>query len=140
MDAKLVANYLTALKEKSGLTYEAIAEKCGMSVTTIKNLCTGKSEDPRLNTVSPPVYALNGSIDEMLNPNFKKSETRSHYEQHIADIKENHAREIALKDEIIKIKDTHANFFKILACVGLSILVGLLILEVMHPNLGWLRF
>ena len=27
MDAKLVAKYLTALKEKSGLTYEIIAEK-----------------------------------------------------------------------------------------------------------------
>ena len=140
MDAKLVANYLTALKEKSGLTYEIIAEKCGISVVTVKNLCLGKSEDPRLNTVAPVTYVLNGSIDEMLNPNFKKNETRSHYEQHIIDIKENHAREIALKDEIIKIKDNHANFFKILACVGLAILIGILILEVLHPNLGWIRF
>ena len=56
MDAKLVANYLTALKEKSGFTYENIAEKCGMSVVTVKNLCLGKSEDPRLNTVAPVTY------------------------------------------------------------------------------------
>ena len=140
MDAKLVANYLTALKEKSGFTYEIIAEKCGMSVTTIKNLCNGKTEDPRLNTVAPVTYVLNGSIDEMLNPNFKKNETRSHYEHHIADIKENHAREIALKDEIIKIKDKHGNFFKILACIGLAVLISLLILEVTNPSLGWVRF
>ena len=140
MDAKLVANYLTSLKEKSGLTYEIIAEKSGMSETTIKNLFLGKTEDPRLNTVAPPTYVLNGSIDEMLNPNFKKNETRTHYEQHIIDLKENHAREIALKDEIIKIKDNHATFFKILACVGLAVLIGILILEVMHPNLGWIRF
>ena len=39
MDAKLVAKYLTSLKEKSGLTYEAIAEKSGRSESTVKNLC-----------------------------------------------------------------------------------------------------
>ena len=140
MDAKLVAKYLTTLKEKNGFTYEMWAEKCGCSVSTLKNLLSGKTEDPRLATVTPYIYSAGGSVDEMLNPNFKKSETRSHYEHHIADIKENHAREIALKDEIIKIKDSHANFFKILACVGLGILIVLLIFEVSNPNLGWIRY
>ena len=140
MDAKLVANYLTKLKEKNGFTFDVWAEKSGCSVSTIKNLLAGKTEDPRVSTVAPVTYAGGGSMDEMLNPNFEKSETRSHYEQHIIDIKENHAREMALKDEIIKIKDTNGNFFKILACIGLSILIGILILEVIHPDLGWIRF
>ena len=65
MDARLVAKYLTTLKEKSGLTYEAIAEKSERSVATVKNLCTGKTEDPRLDTVAPVIYAMGGSIDEM---------------------------------------------------------------------------
>lgn len=140
MDANLVANYLAKLKEKNGFTNEMWAEKSGCSVSTIKNLLSGKTEDPRIATVSPVIYSGGGSIDEMLNPNFKKNETRTHYEQHIIDIKENHAREMALKDEIIKVKDKHANFFKILACAGLATLVGILILEVMHPSLGWIRF
>ena len=76
----------------------------------------------------------------MLNPNSKKSETRSQCEKHIAEIKENHAREMALKDEIIKIKDSHANLFKLLAGVGFGILIVLLILEVTNPNLGWIQF
>lgn len=140
MDAEVVAKYFNALKERNGFTIELWAEKSGCSVSTLKNLLSGRTEDPRLSTVAPITYAGNGSIDEMLNPNFKKNETRSHYEQHILDIKEIHAREIALKDEIIRIKDNHANFFKILACVGLGILVGLLMLEVTNPNLGWVRF
>ena len=140
MDAKIVANYFSQLKEKNRFTIEEWAEKSGGSVSTLKNLLSGKTEDPRLATVTPYIYAAGGSVDEMLNPNFKKSETRSHYEQYIVDIKENHAREIALKDEIIKIKDSHANFFKILACVGLGILIVLLILEVSNPNLGWIRY
>ena len=140
MDAKIVANYFSQLKEKNRFTIEEWAEKSGGSVSTLKNLLSGKTEDPRLATVTPYIYSAGGSVDEMLNPNFKKSETRSHYEQHIADIKDNHAREMALKDEIIKIKDSHANFFKILACVGLGILIVLLILEVTNPSLGWIQF
>lgn len=169
MDAKLVAKYLTALKEKSGLTYEAIAEKCGMSEATIKNLFTNKTENPRLDTVAPPVYVLGGSIDEMLTGKSKDevkafsissikeiyeqqlldisknheahvNNIRSHYEQHIEDLKENFEKRLADKSEIIKEKSNHANFFKILACVGLSILVALLIIEVMHPDLGWIRY
>jgi transcriptional regulator with XRE-family HTH domain len=65
MDAKLVANYITTLKEKSGLTDEIIAENSGRSVATVKNLRSGKTEDPRLDTVAPVIYALGGSIDEM---------------------------------------------------------------------------
>ena len=140
MDANLVANYFYKLKEKNGFTIESWAEKSGGSVSTLKNLLSGKTEDPRLATVTPYIYAAGGSVDEMLNPNFKKPEARSHCERHIADMKESHAREIALKDEIIKIKDSHANLFKLLAGVGYGILIILLILEVTNPNLGWIKF
>ena len=140
MDARIVANYFSQLKEKNGFTLEVWAEKSGGSVSTLKNLLSGKTEDPRLATVTPYIYAAGGSVDEMLNPNFKKPEARSHCERHIADIKENHAREMALKDEIIKIKESHANFFRIMTCVGFGILIVLLILEVANPNLGWIRY
>ena len=140
MDARIVSNYFSQLKEKSGFTIEVWAEKCGGSVSTLKNLLSGKTEDPRLATVTPYIYAAGGSVDEMLNPNFKKPEARSHCERHIADMKDSHAREMALKDEIIKIKESHANFFKIMTCVGFVILIVLLILEVANPNLGWIRY
>lgn len=162
MDAKLVANYLTTLKGKTGLTYDAIAEKSGRSESTVKNLCSGKSEDPRLDTVAPVIYAMGGSVDEMYTGKNKDAvkeisinsikeiyeqqlidmsktheahvnNIRAHYEQHRQDTITNYER-------LLKEKSSHANFFKILACVGLVILIGLLILEVSNPNLGWLRF
>lgn len=162
MDAKLVAKYLTALKEKSGLTYEAIAEKSGRSESTVKNLCSGKTEDPRLDTVAPVIYAIGGSIDEMYTGKSKDdikeisinsikeiyeqqlseinkineahiNNIRAHYEQHRLDYKENYER-------LLKEKSNQANFFKILACIGLVILIVLLILEVANPSLGWIRF
>lgn len=162
MDAKLVAKYITALKEKSGLTYEAIAEKSGRSESTVKNLCSGKTEDPRLDTVAPVIYAVGGSIDEMYTGKSKDAikeisissikeiyeqqlleiskineahinNIRAHYEQHRLDSKENYER-------LLKEKSNQAKFFKIIACIGLAVLITLLILEVANPSLGWIRF
>lgn len=137
MDAKLVAEYLSTLKGKTGLTYDAIAEKSGRSESSVKNLCLGKSDDPRIDTVAPIVYALGGSMDEMLNPTKSKdalketsvlalkesfdfqaqllketndvhiNNIRSHYEQHHEDLKENFERRLADKRELIETKDQH---------------------------------
>lgn len=142
MRAELVAEYLTSLKLKTGLTYEAIAQKINGSESTVKNLCLGKSPDPRLDTIAPIVYALGGSIDEMYNPDKTKDavketsvlalkdiyeeqlvrikETneehihniRSHYEQHHEDLKENYERRLADKREIIDSQNEHIQTLK----------------------------
>ena len=175
MDAKLVSKYLISLKEKSGLTIEAIAEKSQRSESTVKNLCSGKTEDPRLDTVAPVIYAMGGSVDEMFTGKkdavkeisissikeiyeyqlaeiSKINEThinniRAHYEQHRQDTIENYERRLADKREIIAEKDQHIMSLKkekltrtIFAVACVAILVGLLIAEVMNPNLGWLRY
>lgn len=137
MNAQIVSNYLTMLKSKTGLTYEAIAEKSERSVTTVKNLCSGKTEDPRIDTIAPVLYALGGSLDEMLNPGMNKDEIkeksvfalkdvyeyqiasmketneahisniRAHYEQHHADLKENYEKRLADKRELIQSYEEH---------------------------------
>lgn len=177
MKAELVAQYLTALKEKRKLTYEAIAEISERSESTVKNLCLGKSEDPRIDTVAPVVYALGGSMDEMLNPGKTKDDLkevsiaslkeiyehqiaemnkineahinniRAHYEQHRQDYKENVEKRFSDKLELLQAKDEYAKALKIvILALGISlgvcllILIGLLIAEVMNPNLGWFRY
>ena len=162
MDARIVAKYLLAIKEKNSLTYEAIAEKSGRSESTVKNLCSGKTEDPRLDTVAPVIYAVGGSLDEMYTGKSKDavkeisiSSIKEIYEQQLIDISKTHESHIANirahyeqhredtisnYERLIKEKSSQANFFKLLACIGLGILICLLILEVANPNLGWLRF
>lgn len=168
MDARLVANYLTKLKERTGLTYEAIAEESEMSVSTIKNLFSGKTEDPRLGTIVPIIYIMNGSVDEMLGKSKKEiadisvasikdmyefqleehrktseahiENIRNHYEQHRKDYMESQEKQNALTDKLYEEKCKENRLFKILTSVGFGILIALLILEVANPNLGWLRF
>ena len=142
IDAKLVANYLATLKEKTGLTYEAIAERSNRSESTVKNLFAGKSDNPGIDTVAPVIYAMGGSIDEMYNPGkskdtmkeisiasikeiyeyqlsetVKMSEThinniRAHYEQHRQDSIENYEKRLADKREIIEEKEQHIKSLK----------------------------
>ena len=142
IDAKLVSNYLATLKDKTGLTYEAIAEMSNRSESTVKNLFAGKSENPGIDTVAPVIYAMGGSIDEMYNPGkskdtmkeisiasikeiyeyqlsetVKMSEThinniRSHYEQHRQDSIDNYEKRLADKREIIEEKDEHIKSLK----------------------------
>ena len=152
MDAKLVANYLAKLKEKSGLTYEEIAERSQRSVSTVKNLASGKSEDPRLDTVAPVIYAAGGSIDELYTGKSRSNESennndRTRCEKHLQDVKETYERRLNDKQEIIEQKDKHINTLekeiissKIFSWICVAILVALLIAEVMNPNLGWLRY
>ena len=170
MKAELVAEYLTALRLKNDLTFEAIAEKSKRSVSTIKNLCTGKTEDPRLDTVAPIVYAMGGSIDEMYNPDKSKDEIketsvlamkdiyenqlnaikesydeqinniRGHYEQHHQDLVDNFEKRLADKREIIEMQKKECKSSRAAAWVLGAILIILLIAEVTNPNLGWLRY
>ena len=144
MDASLVAKYLTELKEKSGLTYEAIAKKSGTSPQTVKNLCLGKSDDPRIKTVAPVTYALDGSIDEMITG---KRIENSYNEQHHQETIKHYEIRLADKDKIIEQQEKHNTTLvkenrssKILAWICVAVLVGILILEVSNPNLGWIRF
>lgn len=131
MDARLVAKYFTLLKEKTGYTIEFWADKANGSVSTLKNLLSGKTEDPRIATIAPYIYAAGGSLDEMYIGERKESDNenvhlikemcehqvrmseahinniRSHYEQHRQDVKENYEKRLADKMEIIEQKEKH---------------------------------
>lgn len=170
MKPEIVANYLSLLKTKTGLTYDAIAEISGRSESSVKNLCLGKSDDPRIDTIAPIVYALGGSLDEMLNPRQNKDELketsvialkdsyehqarllqesseahinniRAHYEQHHEDLKENFEKRLADKRELIETLEKELRASKIFSWICVIVLVGILVAEVMNPNLGWLRY
>ena len=72
---------------------------------------------------------------------------RAHYEQHHQDLKENYEKRLADKRELIdsanqQIKDLRkANFIKnIIISLFVLGVVALFVLELIHPEHGWLRF
>ena len=170
MPTETLAKYLNTKRLQEGLTYEAVAQKCNIPESTIKNLCTGKTKSPGLETIIPIIEAIGGSFDEMLHPEQTKDEVketsiialkdiyefqiatlkekhkeeiqsiRTHYEQHHQDLVDNFEKRLADKREIIEMQKKENLSAKIVAWVCGAILVTLLIAEVMNPNLGWLRY
>ena len=169
MDAKQVSNYIVKLFKETGLTHEIVAEKSGRSLSTVKNLYYGKTEDPRIDTVAPVLYVLGGSLDELYTGQPKDvlqessisslkemfecqvaemnrineahiNNIRAHYEQHRDDVTKNYEMRLADKNEIVKEKNLQVRLWRILAGIGYAILIGLLILEVTNPSLGWIKF
>ena len=170
MNAEIIAKYLTTLKNKTDLSYDAIGKLCDKSEATVKNLCLGKTDNPGIDTVAPIIYALGGSIDEMYNPDKSKDEiketsvlamkdiyesqlnaikesydeqvsnVRNHYEQHHQDLVDKFEKRLADKREIIEIQKRELRFSKVVSWAFGAILVALLIFEVMNPSLGWIRF
>lgn len=177
MTEQLIANYINKKRIEAGLTYEAIASQMNISESTVKNLCTNKTDNPGIKTIIPIMEAVGGSFDEMLSPEKYKNELketsvlalkdiyeyqlskiketndehihniRSHYEQHHEDLKENFEKRLADKKELIESYKEHNKSLvrdcrdsRIAFWVCICFLVGLLVLEVMNPELGWLRF
>ena len=65
---------------------------------------------------------------------------RTHYEQHRDDTINSFERLLSEKDCQIKFFKKLAYVSFIVACIGFVILIGLLILEVTNPSLGWIKF
>ena len=168
-DEKLLANYLVKKIKENNLTIEFVAKESNTPVSTVKNLCSGKTSNPGLLTSLPVIYASGGTPEEMLwgeNQDAVKefsinsikemceqaiaeltktneihvANIRAHYEQHRDDVTTNYEKRLEDKREIINEKDKQIKLFKTIAAIGYSILIGLLIFEVMNPELGWIRF
>ena len=72
---------------------------------------------------------------------------RTHYEQHRQDSIDNYEMRLADKREIIDQQNQHIKSLKreslsskLFALICMAILVGILVAEVMNPNLGWIQF
>ncbi len=177
MKAEIIGNYINKKRLDNGLTYEAVANISNIPESTVKNVCTGKTDNPSMATIIPIMDAVGGSYDEMLHPGKTKDEVkessvtalkeiyefqiasmketseahiqniRAHYEQHHQDLVENFEKRLSDKKEINEslkeqIKDLKkANFIKnIIMGIFVCGVIALFVLELMHPEHGWLRY
>lgn len=154
----MLINYLNALKNKGNFTYEGIANLSGISEATIKNIFTGKTEDPRFETVSALVIAMGGSLDAIYSATKKEDfeanaviTIKETYNQRIEELKEYYENRLAEKDrhyerllleaekhiETIKLDK---RWFRIGFVISVFIFAMLCVAELLNPNLGWFRY
>ena len=154
----MLSTYLNTLKTQGNFTFETISNLSGIPEATVKNIFSGKTEDPRFETVSAIIKAMGGSLDAIYSVTKKDDiETNSvitlkeSYEQRISELKEyyeqrlsettSHYEERLLdqKEHIATIK-LDKRWFRIATCICAFALVALFIIEILTPGMGWVRY
>lgn len=154
----MLTNYLNALKNKGNFTYETISNLSGIPEATVRNILTGKTEDPRFETVSALVNSMGGSLDAIYTA-AKKEDVEANaviaikeaYEERIVIIKEQYEQRLIEKDKhyerLLAEAEKHIEtikldkrWFRIGFVVSIFIFAMLCIAELLNPNLGWFRY
>ena len=97
--------YLHALKDAGPFSYEDIANVSGTPVQTVRNIYTGKTQDPGFATIAKIIISLGGDLNEIIGYEKKKEievnstvSLKETYEMRIADLTK------AFEDRIADIK------------------------------------
>ena len=154
----MLINYLNALKSKGNFTYETISNLSGIPEATIKNIFSGKTEDPRFETVSAIVTAMGGSLDAIYSAAKKEDveansvisiketyeqriqEIKEHYEHRLSEKEKHFERLLAEADKHIETLTLDKRWFRIGFVVSIFIFAMLCVAELLNPDLGWFRY
>lgn len=86
-------DYILALKDAGSFTLEDIANVSGIPLSTIRNICSGKTPDARFGTIAKIVISLGGDLNELIGYERKKEievnstvSLKETYEMRIADL------------------------------------------------------
>lgn len=85
--------YILALKDAGKFSLEDMANVSGIPISTVRNICSGKTPDARFGTVAKLVISLGGDLNELIGYEKKKEievnstvSLKETYEMRIADI------------------------------------------------------
>lgn len=63
---------LRIMRTRCGLSITEISQRSGVPEPTIKRIFSGKTADPQFQTITALVYAMGGSLDEIIDENIKR--------------------------------------------------------------------
>ena len=158
-----IGDIINQARKDKNLTVADLATKANVIEATLKNIISNRISTPRRENLEPLCEVLNLNIDEVLNNTPKEDEgsaiiIKNQYEYHIQDILENQAKleahyekRLADKREVIDQLEKHIDtimkdkrWFRIgfIVVLGLLVffLVGFVILEILHPQHGWIQY
>ena len=164
---EIIANYVNKKRGDKGFSITELAKLANVAEGTVKNVCTAKADNPTMETMIPIMDAVDGSFDEMLHPERYKEritddavvalmsairetngehihDIRTHYNEHKKDVTDKYERIIDMKDAQISKLEKSNNYKTIIVFILVAIFVilffGLFVLEMLHPQHGWIRF
>ena len=116
---------LREMKEKCGYSNKKIAELSGVSLPTVNRIMSGQTDVPNFQTVCDLVIAMGGSLDELagIPPKLTVQDEGS----------------VEIYKGMIREKDIWLKRLFIITCTLVVVLGGVLIFDVTHPLIGFIR-
>ena len=130
--------YLNSLKQKGNFTTEAISKVSGVPEATVRNILSGKTEDPRFDTLAAIVHAMGGKLDDYYK---KTPEGKRADENMVTIVRELYIERLADKDSFIEVLKKERRYLWAAMCVLIGIFVAAVIVDIAAGgSIGWFRY
>lgn len=126
----MILTKMQALKDETKMTYQDIADKSGVPISTVKRIFSGRTPDPGVTTVIAIVEAMGGTADDIQSTSLNDGEHIS--PKSIEQLCTVYERSLRDKNRLIK-----AQFITIVAMI--AVLLFFLIWDLYNPNIGFIR-
>lgn len=133
-----ICDRLNAIKQKSGLTLTAWAERSGVPVSTISRILSGATENPGLQTVVDLVAAAEAPLSDVLPDLLPPPEDAPAAQPSDALLAEKDAR-IAGLERQVAFRSRWMRLLAIICTTLVAVLAFLLIYDALSPHVGWFR-
>ena len=128
----MILSKMQALKDETKMTYQDIADKSGVPISTVKRIFSGRTPDPGVTTVIAIVEAMGGTADDIKSDPSDSDDGEYISPKSIEQLCAVYERSLRDKNRLIK-----AQFITIVAMI--AVLLFFLIWDLCNPNIGFIR-
>ncbi len=128
----MILTKMQALKDETKMTYQDIADKSGVPISTVKRIFSGRTPDPGVTTVIAIVEAMGGTADDIQSTPLNSADGEHISPKSIEQLCAVYERSLRDKNRLIK-----AQFITIVAMI--AVLLFFLIWDLYNPNIGFIR-
>lgn len=138
---------LSARRRELGLTYAALAQKCGMSESTITKVLRGDVPNPTFDTIAPIASALEISLDTLsvVSKGGQQSSTipapEKSMDRAVLDmLVESYSAQIEMYKAQVREKRIWNIVFVSTSIAVTLTLAFIVIYDATHPDMGWIQY
>ena len=130
-------NEIEEARRKQGMTYQELADKTGISVSTVQRYCRNEVKSPSVDVMN----ALHGAFEtDVEETNVCEKPAEGDYRREVIDLLEKrHKEELADRDrQILRIR-IEKYICAALAVAVTAVLIGLFLYDYSRSDRGWIR-
>ena len=147
MDISAIIDGILECKEESGMTMQQIADRANQPKSTVTRILRKETPNPSIKTLADIAVAVGYEIDPV-HPAALKDHTKDAYIAYLQEALEAErmsckaqvAEQKALRHQVVAEKNRTITFLAVALILSISILIGWLIMELLHPSAGWIQF